>query len=50
MKLIQEDVNILDKKIKILQKKSQNLYIEISKKYPTLSEKDIQKEILYSLK
>ena len=50
MILIQDDIKLLDTKIKKLKQESHNLYIQISEKYPTLTEEEIQKEILYSLK
>ena len=48
--LIKYDVEILVNDIKKMEKESHNLYEIISAKYPQLTEKDIQKEILYSLK
>ena len=50
MKRIQKEVKILIDNIEILEKRSKKLYDEIREKYPELSAKDIQKEILYSLK
>lgn len=50
MDIIQKDVTILEKNINKLKKDSTKLFQLIQKKYPNLSEQDIQKEILYSLK
>jgi len=50
MNRIKGDVEILDNKVKKLQTQSQNLYQKIIKKHPELSEKEIQQEILYTIK
>ena len=48
--IIQDDVKILDKKIKKLKNASHELYISIVKKYPKLTADEIKKEVFYSLK
>lgn len=47
---IKFEISILEKQIKSLEKESHILYIKISEKYPKMTEIEIQKEILYSLK
>lgn len=49
MDKIQNDVKKLDSNIQNLKNQSKKLYITIEEKYPELNEKEIQKQILYSL-
>jgi len=46
---MQNEVIILDKELKKLQKDSELLYTKIKKHHPELSIEDIQKEIFYAL-
>jgi len=46
---IQDDVKILDKKLKKLENDSSELYQNITEHHPELSKEEIQKEIFYSL-
>ena len=50
MNLIKKDIGQLNTKIERLNKQSGSLYKAISEKHPNLTEKEIQEEILYSLK
>jgi len=47
---IQKEVKTLNDEIERLKKQSSHLYSSIRKKHPELSDEEIQKEILYSIK